>query len=105
MTAQSDDQMTCRARLASRFPPLLSRWRTVLPLEACTGRDPAEFGEGAVAGDPVLVVTDRGQQRGGGVWADSVDRAQLWCGGGSDGVDVVFEPGGFGVEVLAACRQ
>lgn len=51
--------------------------------------DSAEFGEGAVAGYPIVVVADRCHQRGGGVGADTVDGAQLRCGG--DGVDVVFE--------------
>ena len=50
--------------------------------------DSAEFSEGAVAGDPIVVVADRCQQGGGGVEAKTVDGAQLRCGGSSDGVDV-----------------
>ena len=38
--------------------------------------DSAEFGECDVAADPVGVVADRGQQRGGGVRADTIDGAQ-----------------------------
>jgi hypothetical protein len=29
--------------------------------------------------------------------AHAVEGAQLWCGGSGDGVDVVFEAGGFGI--------
>jgi hypothetical protein len=67
--------------------------------------DPAEFGEGRLAADPVGVVADRGHQGGGGVGTDTVEGAQLWCGGGGDGVDVVFEPVGFGVKLAAAGGQ
>ena len=67
--------------------------------------DSAEFGECGVAADPVVVVANGGQQGGGGVGADAVYGAQLWCGGGGDGVNVVFESGGFGVEVSAAGGQ
>ena len=38
--------------------------------------DSAEFGEGGVTADPVGVVADRGQLRGGGVRADTIDGAQ-----------------------------
>jgi hypothetical protein len=37
--------------------------------------------------------------------ADTVDGAQLGCGGGGDRVDVPFQLGGFGVEVKAARGQ
>ena len=56
--------------------------------------DSAEFGEGGVAADPVGVVADRGQQRGGGGRADTIDGAQRRCGDNADGVDVAFQPGG-----------
>ena len=39
--------MTCRARLASRFPPLLSRCRTVFPLDASMGETPQSLANAA----------------------------------------------------------
>ncbi|SKU13768.1 Uncharacterised protein [Mycobacteroides abscessus subsp. abscessus] len=40
-------RMTCRARLASRLPPQLSRWRIVLPLEASSGLTPQSLAKAA----------------------------------------------------------
>ena len=37
-------------------------------------------------------VAHSGQQGRGGVRANTIEAAQLWCGGGGDGVDVAFEP-------------
>jgi hypothetical protein len=67
--------------------------------------DSAEFGEGGVAVDLVGVVADRGQQRGGGVGAETINGAQLGCGDSGDGADVAFQPGGIGVKLAAARGQ
>jgi hypothetical protein len=62
----------------------------VLPLEASSGQTPQSLAK-------VSVVADGAQQGGCGVWAHTVEGAQSWCGGGGDGVDVAFEPRGFGI--------
>ena len=40
-------QIMCRARLASRLPPRLSRWRTTLPEEASMGETPQRLAKEA----------------------------------------------------------
>ena len=51
------------------------------------------------------VVAERGQQGGGGVRAYTVDGLHLWCGSGGDGVDMVFQPRGFDVQLAATRGQ
>src|SRR5215204_5913335 len=55
----------CRARLASRLPPRLSRWRTTLPDEASMGDTPQRPGEGSLAGQTPWIVPGYAQQRRG----------------------------------------
>jgi hypothetical protein len=50
-------QIMYSARLASRFPPRLRRWRTTLPEEASMGETPhRQTGEGGFAPQPLGVV-------------------------------------------------
>jgi hypothetical protein len=67
--------------------------------------DPAEFGESGVAADPRGVVAEAVSSVAAVSGSDAVDSAQLGSGGGGDGVDVGFESGGFGVKLVATCRQ
>ena len=58
--------MWCRAELPCRLPPLLSRCRLVLPLEAGMGQAPQSLvGRGLAADAFGIVAGDDGQGRGG----------------------------------------
>ena len=58
--------MWCRAELPCRLPPLLSRCRLVLPLEAGMGQAPQSLvGRGLAADAFGVVAGDDGQGRGG----------------------------------------
>ena len=81
------------AWFAWRFPPRLSRWRTVLPDDA-ERRDAAEVRPRGFGTDPLRVVTRRGdQQDRSGVDADAVDLEQARRGVGDelgeDSVEVI----------------
>ena len=84
--------MVCRALLAARSPPRLSRCLSVRPLLAGSGRTPAQVRERRFASQPVGIVPGRDQQLRCDFYADAVEGEQRRCGRGDQreqiGVDI-----------------
>ena len=70
----------CRARLAWRLPPRLSRCRLVLPDDAGSGEVPQSMAQAASEPKPLGVVTCGHEQLAGGLDADAGPLGVVTCG-------------------------